>query len=658
VGRVRIAVYSQGSRGPATGLVEVVPTKLEQGTEYRRMLTDITTHAAEAVLQGFAPSALEAALSRSTSDLLYQRFAVLDARLRSEDFTAAVGRIVSDPHVEWRTMTEDRPPGGAYPTGSAFGRALAASGARRPWLTDRGRPALASMPTKLERNRHETTVDTAPNRFVKHALESWRALAQQLRSGLSGTETNPQSGPVRRGAQAAETVIEILDDVLGHPVFRDVGSLERFPASNQVLLKREGYRQLLEVYALVDAGLDLPWDSEVDDVYSPNLRNVAALYEMWSYLTLVEIVGQLCEQQQGAKAFAVSRSGLSLLLKAGSDSALEWRIVRHGRPLLVRLMYNRQFAAGGGSWTAPMRPDCSICIRPLEATPRDAPDSLDVWVHFDAKYRVTGAQPIDLAAEDDEDSPFRGTSKRADLLKMHAYRDAIHRTAGAYVLYPGDASIDQRQFVETLPGLGAFPLRPGSDSAHGAEEITCFLSAVLDHVAEQASQHERDRFWRSRIYRSPAREHAALPPVPFLDRPPADTDVLVGYVRGPAHRTWIEQHSSYNVRAGDRSGAVRLAGRELGASLLLLYERAGSSYHVLHLAKTGGWRAVDRSELISTGYPSPGGDLYLVTPLHRILEPPTWLGDIAIDRLRPSGLIAGAPFAVTWLDLMASVQSR
>ena len=36
------------------------------------------------------------------------------------------------------------------------------------------------------------------------------------------------------------------------------------------------------------------------------------------------------------------------------------------------------------------------------------------------------------------DNLRRGGALRADLLKMHAYRDAIRReTAGAYVLYPG-----------------------------------------------------------------------------------------------------------------------------------------------------------------------------------------------------------------------------
>ena len=50
---------------------------------------------------------------------------------------------------------------------------------------------------------------------------------------------------------------------------------------------------------------------------------------------------------------------------------------------------------------------------------------------------------------------------------MHAYRDAIRRTAGAYVLYPGNdgddkrfEEFDHRGFHEVLPGLGAFAIRP------------------------------------------------------------------------------------------------------------------------------------------------------------------------------------------------------
>lgn len=651
VGTLVVVVECEGAVVLSTA-IEIAPTKLAQVDEYRQMLSDINTHAAEAVLQGFAPTSLKAAAASQSAELLYQRFAILESQLNSDQFAAAIAQILGNPDVEWRASTERQSPGGAYPVGSAFGRAFAAPGPRRPWLAGRDHPALTSMPARLERSRQEMTTDTAPNRFVKYVLETWRALAQNLRAGLAPKSAKPKPGPVRRGLQAADRVLETIDDILSHPIFSEVGALDRFPSSSQVLQKRAGYRQLLQTFVLVEAGLELPWASDAEDIYSPSLRNVATLYELWCYLILVDVVGRVCGQPQTGHAFVPSPNGMSLRLKSGAASAVEWQTARRGRPLELRLMFNHQFT-GEESWTAPMRPDCSILIRPLGSS---AGDSLDVWVHFDAKYRIDGRPPVDFSIEDDGESSARGAARRDDLLKMHAYRDAIHRTAGAYILYPGDVTIRQRQFTETLPGLGAFPLRPGANGTHGTEAISTFLTDVLDHVADQATQHERDRFWRARVYASAPQAHPALPPVPFLDRPPADTDVLLGYVRGAKHRAWIEQTRSYNVRADGRRGTLQLGSRELGARLVLLYEQVGDEYRIVDLAYSGEWRAVDRQELISTGYPQPGGRLYLVTTLDMVPEPPTWLADIMIDLLRPEGVARAAPFAVTWLDLMSSVR--
>ena len=47
-----------------------------------------------------------------------------------------------------------------------------------------------------------------------------------------------------RGLTAVDRVVETLDDVLAEPFFREVGQLQQLPTSNQVLLKREGYRQI------------------------------------------------------------------------------------------------------------------------------------------------------------------------------------------------------------------------------------------------------------------------------------------------------------------------------------------------------------------------------------------------------------------------------
>ena len=103
------------------------------------------------------------------------------------------------------------------------------------------------------------------------------------------------------------------------------------------------------------------------------------------------------------------------------------------------------------------------------------------------------------------ESTTSGGAKRDDLLKMHAYRDAISRTAGAYVLYPGSEIKDIRRhpgFKEVLPGLGAFPLRPSSDGLPSSSQaLDQFLSDVLTHVASQVTRDERHRFWTATVHR-------------------------------------------------------------------------------------------------------------------------------------------------------------
>ena len=51
---------------------------------------------------------------------------------------------------------------------------------------------------------------------------------------------------------------------------------------------------------------------------------------------------------------------------------------------------------------------------------------------FDAKYRLDRFEVSDGDADDDA-----ATYKRADLYKMHTYRDAILSVKSAFVVYPG-----------------------------------------------------------------------------------------------------------------------------------------------------------------------------------------------------------------------------
>ena len=230
-----------------------------------------------------------------------------------------------------------------------------------------------------------------------------------------------------------------------------------------------------------------------------------------------------------------------------------------------------------------MRPDYSLII----STASDEPAGFEpVVLHFDAKYRVNmiaeilRAERKNEVSDADEPAPLsegmgRGSALRADLLKMHAYRDAIRRSAGAYVLYPGDDDPAKRgqysEYHELLPGLGAFVLRPALDGeAAGVGTLRAFLEQVFDHVATRLTRHERGRYWLEEVYET----YALGVPGPsstYLGRPGPETTVLLGYVKNAAHWKWIQATKAYNVRTEGRRGGVTANAELLFSQLLLLY---------------------------------------------------------------------------------------
>ncbi|MGX9789750.1 DUF2357 domain-containing protein [Mycobacterium sp. MMS18-G62] len=661
VGRLRIQVIDRTTRLKGSTDVDVLAVKLDHENEYRQMLTDISSFAAEAVLQGFAPSMLDLAPSELPAELLYLRFAMIAAYLQDPAFEAAIARVTSQPHRTWVSEQQIRPIGSPFPAGAAFRRAVCAPGRRVPWA---GGPAtLASLPAALTRDRTEASVDNSANQLVKFALERWRAVAVELSDVLSRASQKVEAGPLRRGQQIVADVGAQLDEYLAHPLFREITSLRTMPTSDQVLLKREGYREILRTFAMTESGPTLRIDrEEMSDVFAASQRNIATLYEFWCFLAVVDSLGRVCGEDRTARAFTVAGDGTSLTMRSGDASKLSWSVRRGGRPLCVEVFFNRTFAGKDdrrGSWSRAMRPDCSVRIRPEASTPsRVLTQELEVWLHFDAKYRVDNLL-AQLTSDPDSDELSResttsGGAKRDDLLKMHAYRDAIARTAGAYVLYPGSEIKDIRRhpgFKEVLPGLGAFPLRPSSDGLPSSSQaLDQFLNDVLKHVASQVTRDERHRFWTATVHRpgEPILESSLT--TDFLEEPPADTDVLLGFVRSVEHRRWIERVRQYNIRAGDREGAVEIGGRELGAKLLLLYENRNGALHVVNAAKLVRWRPATAADLLATGYPNPGGHIYFVADVDFVEHLPPWADSIDVQLL--ANVRYGAPVVVTWWDVI------
>lgn len=653
-GTVPVTVFV-GGKPAGCFVVEVRSRKFDYLKHYRWMLRDLTEVFTESVMQRFAASEQQFTIDENRdATTLYQRFALLKSLLDNQHLLGALRHVMNRPHVSWHRREKVRSVRQGLRSSSATAKQLAGPGPRVPF--EHGPSRLGTLPRTVSTTKTHSTVDNSPNRFVKFALTRWRNVVAHIREVLE-SESRP-STPVRRGIREAQALETELTGLLADEFFRDIGTLSHLPSASQVLQKRAGYRAIYKAYIEFEMASKLSWDA--DDVYGAGQRDVATLYEYWSFLRIVEIIADRCEKRFDlGSLFTVGKNGLDVGLRRGT-----WQVLKgiatsgSGRQMTLELHYNKQFQKGSGSWTRNLRPDCSLRITPRT----DAEDFEDIWLHFDAKYRLNALDEVfDDELEESPSAPVVGEAKGEDLVKMHAYRDAIRRSAGAYVVYPGSKTQQIEEYHEVLPGLGAFPLQPTeSGSSLGAHHLARFIDDVIEHAASQVTQHERSRYWSHESYNHEFQGHLDVPPAPFLPRPPADTLVLLGFVRSREQYQWIQEHKWYNLRADPgRDGSVQLGSRELASDLVVLY---GPSIDGQLWSIDEDPQLMTRERMLESGYPDPGGEQYFVFPL-RPVEAGEWsellsrkLLDDMRRQLKPSSP-KGTPVTTNWLRLVRRLKS-
>jgi hypothetical protein len=627
---------------PARALAEVASHRLGFDDEYRWMLSGIARDGAELLLNRYAATSLDLAPDLSHSpEALYQQLAFLGAILRRPHTVEAIERVLRAPHVDYPATTEVTRPDEGLRGGSRAIRALLSPGPRQPAPHH---IRISSLPVHVRTERTHASVDSTPNRFVRAALEEWSLVVRAARTAIGDEDI----APVRRAKRDLDDLDTLIDRWRSSPMLREVGRLTSLPSNDQVLLRRPGYREVHQAFLESRAAAMLRWDD--DELLRAGQRDIAALYEYWTYLELRRIVQELCDHSSSDSLVEVSPDGLHLGLRRGTARVVEGFVSRLGRLIDVELWFNRSFSPAHDSssessptWTLQLRPDCSLRLAAESA----AGDKVETWLHFDAKYRVTS--PSDLFV--DEDQPLE--ARRGDLLKMHAYRDAIRRSSGAYVLFPGSVERRMQEHAELLPGLGAFPLRPGSDgraTADTANPLRVFIDEVLDHVASQLTSRERASYWLERSYAEPpSTTDARFVPLP---QPPADTLVLVGFYRSAAHLEWIEASGLYNLRAGDRPGAVEITSPAAAAPILVLWSAGDAPVRAWSL--TDRVRVMSSDELRRRRYPFEPDGPYICRVLDEQMRDLDGLTSPALGELR--GLEPfGAPVVVTWADMAATV---
>lgn len=640
--------------------LEIRSVKETYREDYRRMLEEITEHSTELLMHCNSPVSQYFEPSPSgDAQILYQRFAFVKSLIDSAEFANAIHQILSSPATCWDENMELKSVCGVRRLDRQALKQITCS-AQRIRISERhplyGR--FSTLPEKIETRSLRETVDTPENRFVKYALSTFYTFCNAFVSHKAAGDRLKKEG---------KRVIAFLSQYLNHALLKQVGMPDLLPLNSPVLQRKEGYREVLRVWLMFDLAAKLVWQGG-EDVYKAGKKDVAKLYEYWLFFRLLHLVEEVFQLKlQNVESLIVpSEDGLALQLRQGQHVALTGVYECESRKLNIEFSYNRRFKGGktypeGGSWTLEMRPDYTLTIWPVGITQEQAErEELIVHLHFDAKYRLGNASQLFEVKQDMCDDPQY--CRKEDIWKMHAYRDAIRRSAGAYILYPGSGSFEKRGFHEILPGVGAFAINP-SKYSQGVEDLKDFLKEVVEHFLNRTSQREKMAWHTYEIYRENkpivVKEH--YPEYIGENRGlfPDETTVLVGFYKNEAHLNWILKHQLYNVRTGTRRGSVKLDTALIGAKYLLLHTTGGLHTARLYRIVPGGPQLYSHCDLLKEHYPvsekaNTEEYFYLVYSIGEVEEPElrerTW--DVSHLSRYEGGRKSARPFVVTLEELI------
>lgn len=410
------------------------------------------------------------------------------------------------------------------------------------------------LPSIVAVTHKEDSLDTVANRFLKFALEKFRTICEELVSSLRQAKAKKQTECLKE----ADSIRKMLDDILHDRFFDDIGQMIVMPQNNQVLQKRTGYSEVFAGYSMIDLALQLDWRGN-ESVYDGESKNVALLYEYWLFFELFDAIKSL----DGCRLVSIrscpfinNDCGLTISLSEGKKSCQGFVIENLGTR--INLYYNRKFnkkefrtTKYEESYSRPFRPDYTLAIFPYTyegghdgGESAAIKDGAVTYIHFDAKYRISSLTGIIGNDEDDADeeelseekaNENTNTYKIGDLLKMHTYNDAIRRTIGSYVLYPGSGTINTNKcysrFDEILPGVGAFAIKP-STAESSEKNLRKFICDLIKANRRNQTRLNRMRYYDEIVIQEPRIVEDIITDVNNTKNVPvADNLCVIGYIR-------------------------------------------------------------------------------------------------------------------------------
>ncbi len=604
--------------------LEVQSVKTDYKTDYRYMLESITEKCTDLIMQIDSPITQHFEIDFNTdSQTLYQRFSFVKSLIDSLEFEEAIQKIISNPTTKWEEELEEKDIRRFQRFNKKNIKQLVAKSNRMELGSDHflnKSYGLTSIPIKIDSTSKTESIDTAENRFIKHVLEELLFYCENCELKFEKYST----AKLESGLLAIK-----ISTLLSQSFFKQISRPTSLKLNSPVLQRKSGYREVLNSWLKFDLAAKLIWHGG-DNVYDAGKKDIATLYEYWLFFSLLDLLKEVFEIEPKSieKLIQYDKGQLSLGLKQGTAIALKGVYKSSSRNLNVQFSYNRSFGGGktfpnSGSYTTTLRPDYTLSIWPEEITEaKDAERTeLITHIHFDAKYKVKNFYDLILDSKEEElseeenntliieeiEEEKKGTFKNQDLLKMHAYKDAIRRTGGAYVLYPGEGAVEPfRGFHELIPGLGAFVIKPNKDDKD-KEHLKNFIRKVIANFIDRASQREHIAIKIYDIHKDEKDDTNVLnEPMPeYISGKkliPDETYVLMGYSKSPLYTEWYKKQGIYNFRMDHDKGTLVLESDVVNAKYLLMREAGKEFADKIFKIKSKGPKVIQGDILKKQGY--------------------------------------------------------
>lgn len=423
--------------------VEVFPAKLDYQKDYKALLHEINNEIYNLTYSFIQRTHLKASakIYKDPSPTEFYRLIMK----HFDEYIHAIQQIERMPHHQFET-TYTLAKGEKLGRQDSTGRTYLRKNVNRFIDVENGLQILGKsvMPTRGLLIKKQHTIDTQENRYIKWTMTRLKTkialLMNQYIYWCKGQQREPD-------IELVSILTKMENSLLLHlkqSIWRQVGKLDR-SVHSLVLQMATGYKEVFQVYAYLFQSLILYGDS-----YKMSLKNIATLYEYWTFLKLGQILREKC-QLIDQDVVKYNDGGIYVRLRQDQTSTFKFLHPITEEEIILQYQFKTN-----KSPTVTQEPDSMLSIG------KRGKDYHFQYI-FDAKYKVE-------VINEDMVGP-----KNEDINTMHRYRDSIviekngkyERTAfGAYVLFPwkDDEQYKQHKFYKSIEkvNIGGLPFLPNN----------------------------------------------------------------------------------------------------------------------------------------------------------------------------------------------------